>query len=260
MNYSKLILACFLFAISMVSIATTPVATQARINLWTGSSAIADTNYTMGTTSALGVVKTLKNSTAVISSLGVLNTGNMYFSSKSFNGSQHQSISENGTTDAAGTSRQCVAFAKSMTGAGGTTTWSRGFSITSYVDAITRKLIPAPQLVLQGGQPLQAGSMIAYFDNQSKYPGSTGTGHVAIFLNWTYDPFIAGKITGMDVVDENLIWTVAINGVNTAGASGLIQKHWLPWSCTASGSLCSTDTRYKNPRYYSSNYHVVSTP
>ncbi len=260
MKYGKLILALSLAVLSATTSAVTPVATQTRINLWTGSSAIADSSYTIGTTSAMGTVKTLKNSTAVLSSLGVLNTNNKYFSSKLFNGSQHQSISESGTTDAAGTSRQCVAFAKSMTGAGGTSTWSRGFSTTSYVDIVTRKLIAAPQLILQGGQPLQPGSMIAYFNGQSVYPGSTGTGHVAIFLNWTYDTFIVGKITGMDVVDENLIWTIAINGTNVTGAGGLIQKHWLPWSCTASGTLCNTDTRYNNPRYYSSNYHVVSIP
>lgn len=259
MKYSKLALAISLAIVSAATLAVTPVATQARINLWVGSSAIADSNYTIGTTSAMGTVKTLKNSTAVLSSLGALNTSNMYFSSKLFNGSQHQSISESGTTDAAGTSRQCVAFAKSMTGAGGTSTWSRGFSTTSYVDVISRQLIPAPQLVLQGGQPLQSGSMIAYFDNQSKYPGSTGTGHVAIFLNWTYNPFIPGQITGMDVVDENLIWTVSVNGTNVSGGSGLIQKHWLPWTCTA-GSACTNDARYNNPRYYSSNYHVVSIP
>jgi hypothetical protein len=231
--------------------AETMVAPQSRINLWTGSSAIADTNFTAGTTTALGTVKILKSNAVVINALNSnLNMSSNYLSSKMFYGSQHQSVSENGTTDAAGTSRQCVAFAKAMTGTRGTPNWYKGWSITSYIDLLTMKQIPAPSLVLQGGIPLQPGTMIAHFQGQSKYPTSQPYGHVVIFLNWTYNSF-TGQVTGMDVVDQNLVQLIAESGNN---AGGLIQKHWLPWACPA-GSQCGT-SKYLST-FYASNYHVV---
>jgi hypothetical protein len=253
MKLSKIISSVFLSSsiIGTAAVAETMIAPQSRINLWVGSSAIADTNFTVGTTTALGKVKILKSNASVINALnsGLYMSGS-YLSSKMFYGSPHQSVSENGTTDAAGTSRQCVAFAKAMTGAKSTPNWYKGWSITSYVDLATMKQIPAPSLVLQGGLPLQPGTMIAHFQGQSKYPTSQPYGHVAIFLNWTYNTF-TGQITGMDVVDENLIQLIAETG---GSAAGLIQKHWLPWRCTA-GSQCGTN-KYLST-FYASNYHVV---
>jgi hypothetical protein len=252
MKLSKLLSSIF-FSASVIgshSFAATAVAPQSRINLWTGSSAIADSNFTIGTRVPFGTVKTLKANAAVTNSLSALDlTSGKFLGSKSWNSSSHQQVSENGVV-----AGQCVAFAKSMTSTKSTPYWYKGFATGSYVNPNTQTLIPAPSLVLQGGMPMQSGTMLAYFNGLSQYP-QNGDGHVLIFLNWTYDSF-TGKVSGMDVVNENLVWTVDVNGATTTGASALVQKHWLPWSCTT-GSLCSTDSRYNNPRYYAQNYHVV---
>jgi len=261
MNLSKITIAISLVLVSATTIAATAIAPANRLEAWIGPNAVPDSNYTIGTTSAMGTVKTLKANLLSQQNLGSLDMSRYpgaYLDTTSFNGSLHQALSDysNG-----GYPKQCVAFARSMTSAtAATTTWYRGAPITNY-------LVPSGTGYILGNfsnfAPLQPGTMIAYFRNQSQYPGGTNPGHVAIFLSWEY---VNGKVVAMNVVDQNLIPNIKINNVVVSAikpsgtiegqADGLIQKHQLPLTCTA-GSLCNTDAKYTNPRYWAMNYHVV---
>lgn len=260
MNLSKITIAISLVLVSATTIAATAIAPANRLEAWIGPNAMPDSNYTIGTTSAMGTVKTLKANLLSQQNLGSLDMSRYpgaYLDTTSFNGSLHQALSDysNG-----GYPKQCVAFARSMTGSALASNWYRGAPISNY-------LVPSGSGYVLGNisnfSPLQPGTMIAYFRDLSKYPSSKPYGHVAIFLSWE---IVNGKVTAMNVVDQNLIPTVSINGVNVNAikpsgtiegqADGMIQKHRLPITCTA-GSICTTNTRYTNPRYWAMNYHVV---
>ncbi len=190
-----------------------------------------------GTNSDLGSVKSLKYSLATSAILNninyVQNTGGLDMSSKtltsfSWNGGSYERLSEVGIP-----SGECVAFAKAMTGVGGTSTWYKGVSLMSYLVSNINGYSVSPYLTLQ------PGTMIAHFQGLAKYPQSTPYGHVAIFLSWSKNA--QGMVDGINVINENLVWT--INGVS--GAKGIIQKHKIPLS----GSTTTT--------YNSSGYSVV---
>jgi hypothetical protein len=259
MQFSKVTLALSLVIFSSVTLAETKIAPANRLEAWIGTNAMPDSNYTIGTTSAMGTVRTLRAnllSQQNLASLDMSRYPGAYLDTTSFNGSLHQALSDysNG-----GYPKQCVAFARSMTGSALATNWYTGTPISNY-------LIPSGTGYVLGNvsnfSPLQPGTMIAYFRGLSKYPSSGSPGHVAIFLSWEY---LNGKVVAMNVVDQNLIPTVSINGINVSAikpsgtiegqADGMIQKHQLPLTCIA-GSLCGT-TKYTNPRYWAFNYHVV---
>ncbi len=239
MKYSKLALAISLVVVSATTLAATAVAPANRIRIWDGPYAIPDSEYMIGTNADLGTVKSLKYSDATGAILYninyIQNTGGLSMSGKNltsfpWNGGNYERLSEIGIP-----SGECVAFAKAMTGVGGTPTWYKGNSLMSY-------------LVWNGNgyginplspSSLQPGTMIAHFQGLARYPQGLPYGHVAIFLSWTTN--VQGMIDGINVVDENFVWK--INGVS--GAKGIIQKHKIPLS----GSTTAT--------YNSSGYHVV---
>ncbi len=237
MKYSKLALAISLVVASTTILAATAVAPANRIRIWDGPYAISDSNYMIGTNADLGTVKSLKyslNTSAILNNINyVQNTGGLDMSNKNltsfpWNGGTYERLSE-----ASIPSGECVAFAKSMTGVGGTSTWYKGGSIMSYLVSNINGYSVSPYLTLQ------PGTMIAHFQGLAKYPQSTPYGHVAIFLSWSTNA--QGMIDGINVINENLVWT--INGV--FGSKGIIQKHKIPLS----GSSTTT--------YNSSGYHVV---
>lgn len=251
---------CFISAFSVFLIssslfAATYIAPGYRIRIWEGSAvSFTDSQYTIGTTTAMGTVKTLKSNSTVINLMqnfnAVANAGGLDLSGKSipgvsWNGSLHQRLSENNFA-----SGQCVAFAKSMTGAPGSNSWYRGSSLASYVTW------NGAGYTLNSWMPtLQSGTMIAHFGSipsTSPYSANGTDPHVAIFLSWSYGS--NGLIDGINVVDQNLIWTISINGTDVYNAGGLIQKHKLPMSCTA-GSSCGTGKYLKT--FFASNYYIV---
>ncbi len=241
MKYCKLILAFFLVAVSATTLAATAVAPANRIRIWDGPYAIPDSEYMVGTNSSLGTVKSLKYSLATEAILKTINytknTGGLDMSGKiltsfSWNSGVYERLSETAITPLSG---ECVAFAKSMTSVGSSTTWYKGNSLMSYLMWNGAGYVLNPSVL----SALQPGTMIAHFQGLSKYPTSQPYGHVAIFLSWSYSS--QGYIDGINVVDENLVWT--ITGVS--GAKGIIQKHKIPLS----GSTTAT--------YNSSGYNVV---
>jgi hypothetical protein len=260
MKLSKFTLAISLVVVSTTTLAATAVAPINRIRIWDGPYALPDSQYSIGTTTAMGAIKTLKSNATVISMLTTTNyatnTGGLdmtrdpgaKLSAEPFNGSAHQRLSDVGTVNWNGTERtsgQCVAFARSMTGSAKTKNWYPGKKIADYLSwngagyLLNALAVPA----------LQPGTMIAHFQSKSPYPSSKPYGHVAIFLSWSKNA--QGYIDGINVVDENLI--ELISG-NTGDAGGLIQKHKLPLLCTA-GASCGNLTHDK--RFFSMNYHVV---
>ena len=240
MKFSKLILAFFLVAISATTLAATAVAPANRIRIWDGLYAIPDSEYMIGTNTDLGTVKSLKYSAATGAILYninyVQNTGGLDMSSKtltsfSWNGGSYERLSETAIVPLSG---ECVAFAKSMTGVGATSTWYKGNSLMSYLVRSGNGYAVSPYVA-----PLQPGTMIAHFQGLAKYPQLPPYGHVAIFLSWSKNA--QNMIDGINVINENLVWK--INGVT--GAQGIIQKHKIPLS----GSATTT--------YNSSGYNVV---
>jgi hypothetical protein len=244
MSLHQMISAIIALFLSFCTFAYTAVAPENRIRIWDGPYSLNDTNYSIGTNSHLGTVKTLKTSASVTSMIYyinyVSNTGGMdmsgkYLSGANFSGTLYQRLSESGFQYTG----QCVAFAKAMTGVGGSYTWYRGRGIMSYLTP--NALGYSPNNLLPSMAP---GTMIAHFGSistNSAYSTNAVDPHVAIFLSWSYNNY--GYIDGMNVVDQNLVWSVSgISGTT----SGLIQKHKIP--------LSSSST---NKTYSSKNYHVV---
>jgi hypothetical protein len=261
MNFRKTILAVSVAVLSLNALAGTAIAPANRIRIWEGSAvSFPDSQYTIGTTSAMGTIKTLKSNPTVINLLQNLNvatnTGGLdmirppgaNLSSVSFNGTPHQRLSDNISTNTG----ECVAFARSMTGTKKTPSWYRGMALTDYVSW------NGAGYVLNNWNTLQPGTMIAYFNTLSYYPKDPATkeaaGHVAIFLSWVLDS--NGFVTGISVVDENLVQKVSINGVDVGGGAGLIQKHQIPWKCPTGKTCTNTNWQY-NLRYVATSYHVV---
>lgn len=252
-----------LLALSTISasiMAATVIAPTNRIALFqitTPYAYITDSNYTVGTTSAMGTISTLQSNATVISALRGLDYGlypGRYNETTSFNGSLHQAITENYNS---GHLKQCVHFARAMTSTPYQTgNWYPGSAISSHLTQAGTGLY----ILSWYGQtyPLQPGTMLAYFGGQSRYDYNSKP-HVTIFLSWKYS---GSYIVGMNVVDQNLVDSISINGVVkyaagiTGETNGMIQKHALPIACTA-GTLCTSDARYKDPRFWSRNYHVV---
>lgn len=146
----------------------------------------------------------------------------------------------------AGDRNQCVAFGKSMTGAGTTSGWIKGTALSS--------LYPngrAPSQ-LEAMARLQPGTLIANFDGSATYPNRF-TSHVAVVRGVNADS--TGKILSIDVYAQNGMSTAKIGsntvnvGDNSTGNGGTIMKYSLPWSSTSTmGSLSAK------------NYHVVNKP
>ena len=255
MKLSKLFLSLSLVAVSATTLAATAVAPANRIRIWEGSSAsFPDSKYSIGTTTAMGTIKTLKSDVDVRTLLTTLNVGTntggldmsrypgANLSSISFNGSLHQRLSDNQTNN----SGQCVAFARSMTGATVSTTWYPGNSLPSYLNI---------NGTVRTDKVLTPGTMIAHFGNKTRYDYNSTTPHVAIFLSWSINA--QGIVDGVNVVDENLAWTIA---GNSGSAAGLIQKHKLAWICnvgTNCGLATSTTPSKYHITFFASNYHVV---
>ncbi|MFZ2255667.1 MAG: hypothetical protein WAW59_03075 [Patescibacteria group bacterium] len=245
MKLHSIIIGLILCVLGFSAFAVTAVSPSYRIRIWEGSPlSFSDSQYTTGTSSSLGTVKTLKSNPGVISLLSTRNytqdTGGLdmkrgagaVLTTITFNGSPHQRLSDIGIP-----SGECVAFARSMTGTKTTPYWYKGLSLMSYLTwyGVGYKLNTWSPV------PLQPGTMIAHFQGLSRYPQTKPYGHVAIFLSWSYNS--QGYIDGINVVDQNFVWTV---GGNTGSAAGLIQKHKIPLS---SGTTTKT--------YNASEYHVV---
>lgn len=103
MNFRKIILVASLAVLSMNALAVTAIAPANRIRIWEGSSvSFPDSQYTIGTTSAMGTIKTLKSNATVTNLLLNLNIAanaggldmirppGANLSAVSFNGSFHQ--------------------------------------------------------------------------------------------------------------------------------------------------------------------------
>ncbi len=224
---------------SFDAFAGTAIALANRIRIWDGPYAIPDSGYMIGNSPSLGTIKTLKYSLATENTLKYLNiasnTGGLNMSSKvltafSYNNNLYERLSEIGIP-----SGECVAFAKAMTGVGGTSSWYKGGSLMNYIvwNGAGYVLNPASPSILQ------PGTMIAHFQGLARYPQSLPYGHVAIFLSWSKNN--QGWIDGINVVDQNFVWT--IDGI--AGSQGTIQKHKIPLS----GSTTAT--------YNANQYHIV---
>lgn len=126
MKYSKLILALSLVCITATTLAATAVAPANRIRIWDGPYAISDSEYMIGNNPSLGTVKSLKYSTTtgnILKNINyVQNTGGLDMSNKNlasfpWNTGYYERLSEDSVP-----SGECVAFAKSMTGVGVTST------------------------------------------------------------------------------------------------------------------------------------------
>jgi len=245
MKMRSIVIGFSLSILAHSAVAITAVAPNHRIRIWEGSPlSFTDTHYTIGTSPSLGTVRTLKSNAYVVDLLKNRNymndTGGLdltrgtgaILSSVTFNGEPHQRLSDVGIP-----SGECVAFARSMTGTKTTPYWYKGKSLMDYLTwygAGYRLNSWAPV-------PLQSGTMIAHFQGLTKYPQTKPYGHVAIFLSWSYNS--QGYIDGINVIDQNFVWTV---GGNSGSAAGLIQKHKIP---LFSGTTTKT--------YNSSEYHVV---
>ncbi len=239
MKYIKLIVSLFLVAVSATTLAATAVAPANRIRIWDGPYAIPDSEYMISTNPSLGIVKSLKYSAATgvilyninyVQNTGGLNMSNKNLTSFPWNGGTYERLSENGIP-----SGECVAFAKSMTGVGGTPTWYKGNSLMSYLVWSGNGYSVSAYVAA-----LQLGTMIAHFQGLAKYPQIPPYGHVAIFLSWSKNA--QGMIDGINVINENFVWN--INGIS-ASAKGIIQKYKIPLS----GSTTVT--------YNSGGYNVV---
>jgi hypothetical protein len=244
MKLRPIITGLSLSIITCSAIAVTAIAPSHRIRIWEGSPlSLSDSQYTTGTSPSLGTVKTLKSNPEVISLLTTRNytqdTGGLdmtrgagaVLSSVTFNGGPHQRLSDVGIP-----SGECVAFARSMTSTKTTPYWYKGKSLMDYLTWYGAGY----KINAWAPVPLQSGTMIAHFQGLSRYPQSQPYGHVAIFLSWSYNQW--GYIDGINVIDQNFVWTV---GGNTGSAAGLIQKHKIPLQS-------GTKT------YNASEYHVVN--
>ncbi len=251
MKFSKLFLFLSLVAVSATTMAATAVAPANRIRIWEGSSAsFPDSKYGIGTTTAMGTIRTLKHDTDTVNLLttfnvaanaGALDMTSKYKTPILFNGSSHYQITEIG-----GLPGQCVAFAKAMTGISGlTSSWYPGNSLLNYLNI---------NGTVRTDITLVPGTMIAHFGGKTKYSLNGTTPHVAIFLSWSKNA--QGVVDGLNVVDENLVWTIA---GNSGSAAGLIQKHKLAWKCTASncGTASGGGSGTYHITFFGSNYHVV---
>jgi hypothetical protein len=261
MKLYQLIFSAFLSLASVATLAEVAISPQHRIQIWTGQYAIPDSEYTFGSTTAMGTVKTLKSTPMVLDFLTTRRivrgeTGELDLTrepgaklhSKPWNNIEHQSVSDKGTYDSNGTSRQCVAFARSMTGTKKSTYWRPGTALLSYVEWNGLGYVPTSTANL-----LKPGTMIAHFRGKDRYPTSVPPwGHVSIFLSWSYDTM--GYIDGINVVDQNLTESINVNGTIVDNASGLIQVHKLPWACNA-GKSCGSGKYFIT--FFSSGYHVV---
>ena len=235
------------------------VAPDHRIRIWEGSAlSFPDSQYAFGNTTAMGTIKTLKSNSTVINLLttynAASNTGGLDMSrtpgavltSINLNGTNYQRLSDVGIP-----SGQCVAFARSMTGAPKSTFWYPGKKLTDYVSWNGAGYVLNPLAT----PALRRGTMIAHFGGKPVYSANGDTPHVAIFLSWSYDA--QGYINGVNVIDENL---VSVMSGFTGNAAGLIQKHRLAWTCNA-GTSCGNVTGIGNGTYhitfFAANYHVV---
>ncbi len=261
MKLSSLFSVVLFVSITGNTYAETAIAPEHRIRIWKGPASLPDSEFTIGFTTAMGEVKTLKSTPLVIDILTnrkyINDTGGLdlirepgaKLHSKSWAGGEHQSISDKGTYDSNGTSRQCVAFARSMTGTKKSPYWYPGTPLTQYLQWNGIGYIKNPWSITE----LAPGTMIAHFRGKSKYPTSVPPwGHVAIFLDWSYDK--NGYIDGVYVVDQNLTESISVNGIIVDNADGMIQKHRLPWVCTA-GKACGTGKYFTT--FFASGYHVV---
>jgi hypothetical protein len=254
MKLLKLFLSFSLIAFSLTTLAATAVAPANRIRIWEGSAmSFPDSQYSIGTTTVMGTIKTLKSNPTVINLLTNLNvasnTGGLDMSRypgakletvTTFNNGPHQRLSDVGIP-----SGQCVAFARSMTGATRSDTWYPGNTLSSYLNfngTVRPDIVLAP------------GTMIAHFGGKTRYDYNGSTPHVAIFLSWSKNA--QGIVDGINVVDENIAWTIA---GNSGSAAGLIQKHKLAWKCTASncGTASGGGSSTYHITFFASNYHVV---
>jgi hypothetical protein len=253
------ILSATVFAVADQSAAETAVTPEHRLKIWNGPLSLDNSHYTIGETTAFGPIWTLKSTQYVIDILSYHNIERDFggldlirdpgakLHSKSWAGSEHQSVSDKYTYDSNGTSRQCVAFARSMTGTKKSIYWYPGNSLQDYVwsDGIGLK----PSII---SLPVP-GTMIAHFRGKDRYPTSKPPwGHVAIFLSWSLNT--NGHIDGVNVIDQNVTESVKINGTIIEGSNGLIQKHKLPWLCNA-GKACGSGKYFIT--FYASGYHVV---
>jgi hypothetical protein len=198
----------------------------------------------------MGTIRTLKYDTDTVNLLTTFNVaanaGGLDMTSKYktpvlFNGSNHYQITEIG-----GLAGQCVAFAKSMAGVSGlTSSWYTGNSLPSYLNI---------NGTVRTDITLVPGTMIAHFGGQARYSLNSTTPHVAIFLSWSTNA--QGVVDGVNVIDENLVHSIA---GNSGSAAGLIQKHKLAWKCTASncGTVSGGGSSTYHITFFGSNYHVV---
>jgi hypothetical protein len=133
-----------------------------------------------------------------------------------------------------------------MTGAGATSTWVKGQSISSIFPNAQ-----APSQWMAEGM-VRPGTMIAYFAGSSTYPNTTSS-HVAIVSHVVADS--TGKVLGVNVIDQNGMDAVVLGGATvgvgdaktTNPTGGTIIKHFIPWSSTSPKGSFS----FKN-------YHVVN--
>jgi hypothetical protein len=244
MKLSKLFLSLSLVAFSATTLAATAIAPANRLEAWVGPNSMPDSNYTIGTTTAMGTIKTLKANLLTQINLGSLDMtrypGAYLSTVTTFNGGNHQRLSDNG-----GTPGQCVAFARSMTGASVSTNWYQGNKVSDYLDVNGRP---------RTDKTIAQGTMIAHFGGKPIYSQNGATPHVAIFLSWSTNA--QGILDGVNVVDENLVQVV---GNNTGNAAGLIQKHKLAWTCTATncGTASGGGSSTYHITFFASNYHIV---
>lgn len=144
----------------------------------------------------------------------------------------------------AGARNQCVAFGKSMTGAGVTSGWIKGTALATLYPSGK-----APSQ-LEAMARLQPGTLIANFDGSATYPNRF-TSHVAVVRGVNADS--TGKVLSIEVYSQNGMSTVKIGsttvnvGDPNTGNGGTIMKYSLPWSSSSTvGSLSAK------------NYHVVN--
>lgn len=219
LNRRSLLISILSSVLSFGAIAATQVASSSKVSLFTGSSL----DWTSATSTTLGSVKVLKSTgnTEFYLSLQIPNLGisgtNKTFLLDSVNslGASHTRITQVANIAANGYGN-CVDFAKVMIGnTSQTSTWHA---------LASNKLSAIPSS--QWATMLKPGTMIAYFNGSSIYPGSGG--HVAIILS--------ANSTGVTVVDQNFAngYTLKVGTTSyAASATTLLSIHTLPWMDTA---------------------------
>lgn len=216
--------------------AATQIAPSNRVNLFLDSATpFTASDWVSGSSNTIGNVKVLKSTGNTVyylslqmPNLGISGTGKKFLlDSITSLGASETRISD--TTNSA--TGQCVDFAKVMIG-GSTATTSKWHTGTKLSTLTT---------VTQRTSALVPGTMIAYFNGSSTYPGG-GLGHVAIVLS------VASDGSGITVVDQNFINGFSLNvGGTIYGAptsNTLLGKHFMPW----------TDS---SARRAASEYHIV---